>query len=272
MAKKNIQEPVETTEAPETALTVVEGQLPDVQLQKEYKKRCSIIRKQVSNIQNSFLTIAFQLYWIREHNMFRLEGCKNIYDYAEKEYGIGRTSCCNLVCIVEHFASRDEKGNVIESIAECYQNFTASQLVAMIGMSEEGKKQVTPDMSVRAINRMRKEEQAKALPEADSTPIAVTEAVITGTNGEPDKTVAATVHASEAVAATAHVSEANPNAPQAAAVPVAEPEQAKQTDTLLAFESYAAYQKELERIDTMVERAFKKSKRPVLVKIICEAV
>ena len=97
MAKKNLQEAIEATEAPETALTVVEGQLPDAQLQKEYKKRCSIIRKQVSNIQNSFLTIDFQLHWIREHSMFRLEGCKNIYDYAEKEYGIWRTSCLNLV-------------------------------------------------------------------------------------------------------------------------------------------------------------------------------
>ena len=35
MAKKNLQEAIEATEAPETALTVVEGQLPDAQLQKE---------------------------------------------------------------------------------------------------------------------------------------------------------------------------------------------------------------------------------------------
>lgn len=270
MAKKNLQEAIEATEAPETALTVVEGQLPDAQLQKEYKKRCSIIRKQVSNIQNSFLTIAFQLHWIREHSMFRLEGCKNIYDYAEKEYGIGRTSCCNLVCIVEHFASRDGNGNVIESIAECYQNYTASQLVAMIGMSEEGKKQVTPDMSVRAINKLRKEEQAKALPAASSAPIAVTEAVISGDNGGADKAVPATVHASEATPDAPKPDTAKPVIVQPGASAGAEPE--RRADTLLTFDSYTAYQKELERIDTMVERAFKKSKHPVTVKIICEPV
>lgn len=273
MAKKNTsQEPIEATEVPETTLTIVEGQLPDAQLQKEYKKRCGIIRKQVANIQSSFLTIAFQLHWIREHNMFKLEGCKNIYDYAEKEYGIGRTSCCNLVCIVEHFASRDGNGNVIESIAECYQNFTASQLVAMIGMSEEGKKQVTPDMSVRAINRMRKEEQAKALPAPASAPIAVTEAIVTDRDSGAGAAVAATVHASEAKPDASTPDEPKPTAPQPAAVTATGQEQARRADTLLTFDSYTAYQKELERIDTMVERAFKKSKHPVTVKIICEPV
>ena len=264
MAKKNVQEAVEATEAPETTLTIVEGQLPDTQLQKEYKKRCSIIRKQMGNIQNSFLTIAFQLHWIYEHSMFRLEGCKNIYDYAEKEYEIGRTSCHNFLKIVEHFAARDENGNIIESIADCYQNFTAYQLVAMIGMSEDGKKQVTPDMSVRAIDRLRKAEQARALPSPASAPIAVTEAVVTGGNGEADKTVPATVHASEASPDAPRHDSAQPAAPAGA-------EPARQVDTLLTFDSYTAYQKELERIDTMVERAFKKSKRPITVKIICES-
>lgn len=251
MPRKKSQEISEATQSPEeTALTIVEGQVPDVQLQKEYKKRCNIIRKQVANIQNSFLVIAFQLYWIREHNMFRLEGCKNIYDYAEREYGIGRTSCCNLVCIVEHFASRDENGNVVECIADCYQNYTASQLVAMIGMSDETKAQVTPDMSVRTINKMRKEEQTKALP---APPVATTEASIAGNDGDADTTVAATVYISDA---TSNIKQELP----------------KQVDTLLVFGSYTDYQKELERIDTLVERAFRRSKHPVAVKIICEQV
>lgn len=255
MPRKKSQEVRETTQAPEeTALTIVEGQLPDVQLQREYKKRCSIIRKQVSNIQSSFLTIAFQLHWIHRHGMFKQEGCKSIYDYAEREYSIGRTSCCNLVCIVEHFAARDENGNIVESIADCYQNYTASQLVAMIGMSEEGKKQVTPDMSVRAINKMRKEEQIKALPASSAT----TEAVIVGNGGEADTTVTATVH------------DATPDAKHTTIE--AQSEQTKQIDTLMSFDCYADYQKELEHIDTMIERAFKKSKRPIAVKIICEQV
>lgn len=257
MPRKKSQEVAETTQVPETALTVVEGQLPDVQLQREYKKRCNIIRKQVSNIQHSFLTIAFQLHWIREHNMFKLEGCKNIYDYAEREYGIGRTSCCNLVCIVEHFASRDENGNVIESLDKCYENYTASQFVAMIGMTDEGKKRITPDMSVRAINRLRKEEQIKALPEA---PIATTEATISGSEGEANTTVTATVHASDSKTIAEHTTAE------------AQPEHPKQVDTLMAFDSYTSYQKELERIDALIKRAFKRAKQPAVVKIICEQV
>ena len=119
----------------------------------------------------------------------------------------------------------------------------------MIGMSDEAKARVTPDMSVRAINRLRKEGQAKALP----APSATTEAVAVDNADEADTTVAATVHISND---TSGIKQELP----------------KQVDTLLVFGSYTDYQKELERIDTLVERAFKRSKQPITVKIICEQI
>lgn len=127
-------------------------------------------------------------------------------------------------------------------------------------------------MSVRAINKLRKEEQAKALPAASSAPIAVTEAIVTDRDSGAGAAVAATVHASEAKPDASTPDEPKPTAPQPAAVTATGQEQARRADTLLTFDSYTAYQKELERIDTMVERAFKKSKHPVTVKIICEPV
>ena len=153
--------------AAEPRPAIVEEKTPEppcVCIQTEFRKRTGIIREQLANIQNSFVTIGFQLHWIKEHNMFRNMNYKNIYEYAEKEYGIGRSSCSNLICIIENYAERDGKGEVIESISECYRNYSSSQLVAMIGMPDSMKKEVTPDMSVRAINRMR-----KGIPEKQET-------------------------------------------------------------------------------------------------------
>lgn len=145
----------ETLPAPAMS-TVIDSPLK--RMKQEFSERAQVIKEQMQNIQNAFITIGFQLHWIRENNMFRVLNYKNVYEYAEKEYGIKKTTCCNFISIVENYADRDENGNVIESISDCYRNYSASQLVAMLGMSDEMKQQVSPDMSVRAINRLRKGE------------------------------------------------------------------------------------------------------------------
>ena len=150
---ENMSAPVSVTTA---SAQIVESPLK--QMKQEFQRRSQVIRNEMLNIQNSFVTIGFQLHWIHRNNMFRVLNYKSIYDYAEKECNIKRTTCCNLICIIENYADRDENGEVIESIADCYRNYSASQLVAMLGMPEELKEQVSPDMSVRAINRLKKGE------------------------------------------------------------------------------------------------------------------
>lgn len=150
---ENTSAPVPVTTA---SAQIVESPLK--QMKQEFQRRSQVIRNEMLNIQNSFVTIGFQLHWIHRNNMFRVLNYKSIYDYAEKECNIKRTTCCNLICIIENYADRDENGEVIESIADCYRNYSASQLVAMLGMPEELKGQVSPDMSVRAINRLKKGE------------------------------------------------------------------------------------------------------------------
>lgn len=148
---ENVSAPVLATTA---TAQIVESPLK--QMKKEFQRRSQVIRDEMLNIQNSFVTIGFQLHWIHRNNMFRVLNYKSIYEYAEKECNIKRTTCCNLICIIENYADRDEQGEVIESIADCYRNYSASQLVAMLGMPEDMKEQVSPDMSVRAINRLKK--------------------------------------------------------------------------------------------------------------------
>lgn len=152
---------VEMTKPKKQAPATVQKREVDKKTMTEYRKRTQIIKKQIGNIENSFLTIAFQLHWIKRNNMYKANGSKNIYEFAENEYGLGKTTCCNLICIVDNFAERKDNGEIMEEIKPCYKNFKASQLVAMIGMSQDGIKQITENMSVRKINELRKAEQQK---------------------------------------------------------------------------------------------------------------
>ena len=163
------EEEPERLPAPAMPTQVIDSPLK--RMKQEFSERSQIIREQMRNIQNAFITIGFQLHWIRENNMFRVLNYKNVYDYAEKEYGLKKTTCCNFISIIENYAERDENGEVIESIADCYRNYSASQLVAMLGMNEDMRQQVTPDMSVRAINRLRKGEPEPGTVATSSAPV-----------------------------------------------------------------------------------------------------
>lgn len=164
--------PVETMPAVSTGTAMLS---PMMRVEQEFKERANIIREQMRNIQHSFLSIGFQLRWIKAHNMYRLGNYKNIYEYAENECGIKKSTCNNLICIIDNYAKRDSNGEVIEDIEECYSNYNASQLVAMIGMPKELQEKVTPEMSVRTIKQLRKDQertasgQPKAPAEADRT-------------------------------------------------------------------------------------------------------
>ena len=125
-------------------------------LEKEFRKRAGIINKNLASIETSFLVIAFNLHWIKRNGMHKAAGYKNIYYYAEEEYGLGKTTCSNLICIIDNYAKRDADGNILEEIDDCYKRFKQSQLVAMSGMAPEQIEQIDEKTSVREILRMRK--------------------------------------------------------------------------------------------------------------------
>ena len=246
---------------------------PLKRMKQEFTERTNVIKQEMRNIQNSFLVIGFQLHWIKTNNMYKVLNYKNIMDYAEKEFGIKKSTCCNFINIIETYAERDENGEVIESIAECYRNFSSSQLIAMIGMPEEIQQQVTPDMSVRAINRLR-----KGGPETPT--VDAPKAVISGAK----PTASVPVHEVPKTAVPMSVQEA---AKPAAPMPVREAPKPVGTAgspaanntgrllenhvprTLLEIESYSGYRSAVDKIDKLVKEAFKAGKR-MKVKLVCE--
>ena len=280
-------EPVKAQEEPtagppsvECKAQVVDSPLKMMKL--EFDKRTNVIKQEMRNIQDSFLVIGFQLHWIKTNNMYRVLNYKNIMDYAEKEFGIKKTTCCNFINIIDTYAERDEHGEVIESIAECYRNFSSSQLIAMLGMPEEMQQQVTPDMTVREINRLRKGEPAA--PAVDAPKAVISEVKPAPVQEAPKPAAPAPVQGAPRPAAPVSVQGSpRPAAPvpvQGAPKPVGNPAANgggkpmekpgnPEPRTLLEVESYSGYRSMVDKIDGMVKDVFKAGKR-MKVKIICE--
>lgn len=286
------EEEPERLPAPAMPTQVIDSPLK--RMKQEFSERSQIIREQMRNIQNAFITIGFQLHWIRENNMFRVLNYKNVYDYAEKEYGLKKTTCCNFISIIENYAERDENGEVIESIADCYRNYSASQLVAMLGMNEDMRQQVTPDMSVRAINRLRKGEPEPGTVETSSAPVDEPAPV---KEPEPEKDAENPAPEEEPVPEETDREE-EPEAeemPEAESPETAEDDTAReeepestgkyQTDadvlelpeeavpdgnvgTLAEIDSYSDYQSMADELDLLMRNVFS-ADAPVRVKIVC---
>ena len=289
---ENMSAPVSATAA---SAQIVESPLK--LMKQEFQRRSQVIRNEMLNIQNSFVTIGFQLHWIHRNNMFRVLNYKSIYEYAEKECGIKRTTCCNLICIIENYAERDENGEVIESIADCYHNYSASQLVAMLGMPEELKGQVSPDMSVRAINRLKKGEPEPGTVAASPAPVEEP-APVKEPEKEPDLEKEAenptaeeedlsddTVH--EEGQETGEMQEAeSPGTAEVGAARLEEPEDTEtenhgddseghtqeaagsEGDTLAEIDSYTDYQSMADELDLLMRTVFAED-ASVRVKIVC---
>ncbi len=148
--KKKPETPERTGKSPE---------MPEItpQIKKELKRRAGIISREMNRIEESYVNIAFQLYWIRENKAYKLTEHKNVYELAENEFNIKKSTCGNLIGIIENFAKKDPEGNALEELDEKYKAFKMSQLVAMLSMNDKARIEVTADMSVRTINQKKKE-------------------------------------------------------------------------------------------------------------------
>ena len=304
MEEESASEPKSTTESetePTPAVNPAAVQIVESPLKlmkQEFQKRAQVIKEQMRNIQNAFITIGFQLHWIRNNNMYRVLNYKNVYEYAEKEYGIKKTTCCNFISIIENYADRDENGEVIESISGCYRNYSAGQLVAMLGMPDEMKQQVSPDMSVRAIKRLKQGEPEspaeKVVPvrEAATAPVEVPTASKEILPGLSDADEMAQDKADEKLPEEA----AAPEMEDAAEMETMDTETGEETvekdtnlleeenaasmeevpenaahgipGTLMEIDSYKSYQNMADRLDGMIKNVFSGS-CPVRVRVVC---
>lgn len=138
----------------------------DIETLKEAKKRNASISKSLCNVQSSFTRIAFDLYWMYSTSAFSLLGYKNIYDCAAKEHGIARGTCSDFIHIVERFARRDDAGNVLEEIRPELKDYQSSKLIALLGVTDTQLTEFSVDMSVRDIKKKVKELHGEAQDEA----------------------------------------------------------------------------------------------------------
>lgn len=121
-----------------------------------YEKLYSVIEENQKKGTKAFISIAVSLFGIYEHELYKEKNYANIYDFAFEQFGLSKTNVFNYLNIVKNFGMKDENGEGFKGLKAEYEKFSSSQLISMLKLNEQLREEITPDMSVREINRKRR--------------------------------------------------------------------------------------------------------------------
>ena len=122
-----------------------------------YDNAKNIIRRDLESMSRKFITIGYYLKMIRDNEMYRQDGFKDIWEFAQDTYGISKSTCSRWMAMNDKFS----QGGNSPYLKEEYRDFGKSQLQEMLYLTDEQMEQARPDMTAKEIREIRKPETPK---------------------------------------------------------------------------------------------------------------
>ena len=122
-----------------------------------YDSAKNIIRRDLESMSRKFITIGYYLKMIRDNEMYRQDGFRDIWEFAQDTYGISKSTCSRWMAMNDKFS---QDGNS-PYLKEEYRDFGKSQLQEMLYLTDEQMEQARPDMTAKEIREIRKPEAPK---------------------------------------------------------------------------------------------------------------
>ncbi|MCB6414536.1 hypothetical protein LI221_05555 [Faecalimonas umbilicata] len=127
-----------------------------------YAEAKGILQEKLMNIKMNFIAAGYYLKYIRDKELYLEEGYASIWEFAEDNYGIQRSTASRWMKMNDKFS----KNGDTPILAEEYKEFGKSQLQEMLYLEDEQMEQVTPDMTVKEIREVRK-------PDPEDVPVSI---------------------------------------------------------------------------------------------------
>lgn len=120
-----------------------------------YQEAKSILQEKLDNMKMNFIAAGYYMKYIRDRELFREDGYKSIWEFAEDNYGIKKSTASRWMAMNDKF-SLDGNSPIL---AEEFRGFEKSQLQEMLYLDDKQIETVTPDMTVKEIREVRKPEE-----------------------------------------------------------------------------------------------------------------
>lgn len=116
------------------------------------------IKGYLTEIANTYLLVAYRIYEINRYRTYKPK-YKNIVEACQSELGFKKSTTYNMINIVEEFGKPDTSGFITYSSLFGLEKFSYSQLCEMLSLSDKQRLKVTPEMTVKEIREIKKEEK-----------------------------------------------------------------------------------------------------------------
>lgn len=120
-----------------------------------YQEAKDILREKLDYMKKNFIAAGYYMKYIRDHELFREDGYESIWEFAEDNYGIKKSTASRWMSMNDKFS----QGGNSPVLAEEFRDFEKSQLQEMLYLDDKQIEAVTPDMTVKEIREVRKPEE-----------------------------------------------------------------------------------------------------------------
>ena len=123
-----------------------------------YQEAKDILREKMDYMKKNFIAAGYYMKYIRDHELFLEDGYESIWEFAEDNYGIKKSTASRWMAMNDKFS----QGGNSPVLAEEFRDFEKSQLQEMLYLDDKQIEAVTPDMTVKEIREARKPEPLSA--------------------------------------------------------------------------------------------------------------
>ena len=116
-----------------------------------YSELKEFIKESIVSMSREFVAVGYYLKYVRDNEMYLEDGYVSIWEFAEKLYGIQRSTCSRWMAINDRFS---DQGNS-PTMDDRYRQYGKSQLQEMLYLDDEQIEEVTPGMTVKEIREIR---------------------------------------------------------------------------------------------------------------------
>ena len=117
-----------------------------------YQEAKDILREKLDYMKKNFIAAGYYMKYIRDRELFREDGYESIWEFAEDNYGIKKSTASRWMSMNDKFS----QGGNSPVLAEEFRGFEKSQLQEMLYLDDKQMETITPDMTVKEIREVRK--------------------------------------------------------------------------------------------------------------------
>ena len=112
---------------------------------------CNAIKNELNTTKDSFVSLGYWLKQIRDRKLYEETGHKNLYEFAKDQFGISKSSVSRFMAVNDRFSLNGNSPILLDT----YREFSQSQMVEMLSLTDEQIEHVTKDSTIKQIRDMK---------------------------------------------------------------------------------------------------------------------